>query len=96
MKKLITILIAIAMACAFAPLVGAGSTDTIVVTLSPSATASISVDQSTWAPSCKLGETNSTSRATAVSGHTGRTPQTERSIYHCQVLKITRGTQLMF
>jgi len=71
MRKITAILIATAMACAFAPLVGAGTTDTIVVTLSPSATASISVDQSIWSPVCKLGETNSTSATWATITNNG-------------------------
>lgn len=46
--------------CGIAPLIGAGPTDTIEVTLDPQASASITVDQSTWTPSCKLNEDNST------------------------------------
>jgi hypothetical protein len=54
MRKILAILVASAIVCAFAPAVGA-NTDTIVVTLSPNATADIEVDQPTWAPSVGLG-----------------------------------------
>jgi hypothetical protein len=58
MRKIIAILIAMAMACVFAPMVGAGPSDTIVVTLDPAATIDISVTPATWAPVAGLGLTN--------------------------------------
>jgi hypothetical protein len=61
MKKIIAILVAIAMACTFAPMVGADGTEQIEVTLSPNATANITCNQTVWAPSCGLAGTESTS-----------------------------------
>ena len=58
MRKLIAILIATVMACAFVPLVGADSTDTIVVTLQPSGTVSITVSPATWGPVCAIASSN--------------------------------------
>jgi hypothetical protein len=60
MRKLIAILIATAMACAFAPMVGADGTETIVVTLDPQETVDITCNQTEWNPSCALNGTEST------------------------------------
>ena len=37
-----------------------GNTETITVTLTPAATANITIDKSTWEPGCGIGETNQT------------------------------------
>jgi hypothetical protein len=40
-----------------------GSEESITVTLTPDATANITLDQSTWEPGCGIGETNQTADA---------------------------------
>lgn len=58
MRKLIAILIAIAM-CAFSvPMVGAGESDTILVTMDPQATLNITVNPTNWMPNVALGNIN--------------------------------------
>jgi hypothetical protein len=61
MRKIIAILVAMAMACVFTPMIGADGTETILVTLDPSASANITCNQSAWSPSCILAGTESTS-----------------------------------
>jgi hypothetical protein len=60
MKKIIAILIAIAMCATFAPMVGATPTQNISVKLNPSSAADITVNQTTWTPVAGLGAVNST------------------------------------
>jgi len=59
MKKIIAILISIAMCATFAPMVGA-SDENITVTLTPSGTADITVNQTTWTPVAGLGTNEAT------------------------------------
>lgn len=61
MKKILIGVIAIVLALAMITPVQAGLTDTITVTLQPGATASITCNQSTWDPTCSLGESEQTS-----------------------------------
>ena len=62
MKKLIAILAAVVMACAFAPMASADGVETIEVTLTPNASANITCNRTAWAPGCGLGEQNRTSQ----------------------------------
>jgi hypothetical protein len=60
-KQILAILVATAMACAFAPIVAADNTETIEVTLSPNTSANITCNKTAWAPGCGIGGTNQTS-----------------------------------
>lgn len=60
MKKYLAILIAIAMVSSLTPIALAGNTDTIEVTLTPSGTVDIVVDQETYQPTCGIGASNQT------------------------------------
>ena len=57
-KKIVGILICLMLIALITPVLG--DTDTIDVTLNPQATASITVDQSSWNPSAGLGDSEST------------------------------------
>jgi hypothetical protein len=58
MRKILALLIATAMVCALSPIIGADSTDNIVVTLTPAGQADIKVTPGTWnGESAQLGQT---------------------------------------
>lgn len=60
-EKIVIIGILLILIIATTPSVFSGDTDDINVTLNPQATASITVNQASWSPSCSLGETEQTS-----------------------------------
>jgi hypothetical protein len=55
MRKLIAILIAVAMVAAITPMVGADDSDSIVITLTPGGAMSIEVGPDTWEPEVSIG-----------------------------------------
>jgi hypothetical protein len=58
MKKILAVLLSIIL-CAFsAPMIYAGESDTILVTMDPQATINITVNPSTWMPNVALGNIN--------------------------------------
>jgi len=59
-EKILVLLIFGLMLMTATPVIFAGNVDNVTVTLSPQATASISVDQSSWTPDAGLGESEST------------------------------------
>jgi hypothetical protein len=65
MKKLTIGLLLLLIIATITPSVFSGNTDTIVVTLNPQATASISVNQPSWSPGAGLGGTEQTSTSWA-------------------------------